>query len=80
LPVVSQSNKLLGIVTIDDMLWVAEEEFSEDMQKMGGTEALEQPYLEIPLLKLFQKRIVWLIVLFLVKCLLQQRWDIFRMK
>ncbi|HEX3164840.1 MAG TPA: magnesium transporter [Chitinophagaceae bacterium] len=65
LPVVSQSNKLLGIVTIDDMLWVAEEEFSEDMQKMGGTEALEQPYLEIPLLKLFQKRIVWLIVLFL---------------
>jgi magnesium transporter len=65
LPVVSQSNKLLGIVTIDDMLWVAEEEFSEDMQKMGGTEALEQPYLEIPLIKLFQKRIVWLIVLFL---------------
>jgi magnesium transporter len=65
LPVVSQSNKLLGIVTIDDMLWVAEEEFSEDMQKMGGTEALEQPYLEIPLFKLFQKRIVWLVVLFL---------------
>ena len=65
LPVVSQSNKLLGIVTIDDMLWVAEEEFSEDMQKMGGTEALDQPYLEIPLFKLFQKRIVWLIVLFL---------------
>lgn len=65
LPVVSQSNKLLGIVTIDDVLWVAEEEFSEDMQKMGGTEALDQPYLEMPILKLFQKRIVWLIVLFL---------------
>jgi magnesium transporter len=65
LPVVSQSNKLLGIVTIDDMLWVAEEEFSEDMQKMGGTEALDQPYLEIPLFKLFQKRIVWLVVLFI---------------
>jgi len=65
LPVVSNSSKLLGIVTIDDILWVAEEEFSEDMQKMGGTEALNQPYLEIPLLKLFQKRIVWLIVLFL---------------
>jgi len=65
LPVVSQSNKLLGIVTIDDILWVAEEEFSEDMQKMGGTEALEQPYLEMPLFKLFQKRIVWLVVLFL---------------
>ena len=65
LPVVSQSNKLLGIVTIDDMFWVAEEEFSEDMQKMGGTEALEQPYLDVPIFKLFQKRIVWLIVLFL---------------
>jgi magnesium transporter len=65
LPVVSNSNKLLGIVTIDDMLWVAEEEFSEDMQKMGGTEALEQPYLETPIFRLFKKRIVWLVVLFL---------------
>lgn len=65
LPVVSNSNKLLGIVTIDDMLWVASEEFSEDMQKIGGTEALEQPYLEMPLLKLFKKRVVWLIVLFI---------------
>jgi magnesium transporter len=64
LPVVSQSNKLLGIVTIDDILWVAEEEFSEDMQKMGGTEALEQPYLEVPLRKLYQKRIIWLLILF----------------
>lgn len=65
LPVVSNSNKLLGIVTIDDILWVAEEEYSEDMQKMGGTEALEQPYLDMPLLQLFKKRIVWLVVLFL---------------
>jgi magnesium transporter len=65
LPVVNDSNKLLGIVTIDDILWVASEEFSEDMQKIGGTEALDQPYLEMPLFKLFQKRIVWLVVLFL---------------
>jgi len=65
IPVVSQSNKLLGIVTIDDMFWVAEEEFSEDMQKMGGTEALEQPYLEVPLKKLYQKRIIWLLILFI---------------
>ena len=64
LPVVSHGNKLLGIVTIDDILWVAEEEFSEDMQKMGGTEALEQPYLEVPLAKLYKKRIVWLLILF----------------
>ncbi|MBL7735161.1 MAG: magnesium transporter, partial [Chitinophagaceae bacterium] len=52
-------------VTIDDVLWVANEEFSEDMQKMGGTEALNEPYLEIPLMKLFKKRVIWLIVLFL---------------
>jgi magnesium transporter len=65
LPVVSNSNKLLGIVTIDDILWVAAEEFSEDIQKIGGTQALEAPYLEIPLFKLFRKRIGWLVVLFL---------------
>lgn len=65
LPVVDDKNILLGIVTIDDVLWVANEEFSEDMQKIGGTEALDEPYLEMPLLKLFKKRVVWLIVLFL---------------
>jgi magnesium transporter len=65
LPVVDNNNFLLGIVTIDDVLWVANEEFSEDMQKMGGTEALEEPYLEISIFKLFKKRVGWLIVLFL---------------
>lgn len=65
LPVISNSNKLLGIVTIDDILWVASEEFSEDIQKIGGTQALEEPYLEIPLFRLFRKRIGWLVVLFL---------------
>jgi magnesium transporter len=65
LPVVNDDDILMGIVTIDDVLWVANEEFSEDMQKMGGTEALDEPYLEIPILKLFKKRVVWLIVLFI---------------
>ncbi|HVE62149.1 MAG TPA: magnesium transporter, partial [Chitinophagaceae bacterium] len=65
LPVVSKSNKLLGIVTIDDVLWVANEEFSEDIQKIGGTSALDQPYLEMPLIALFKKRVVWLMVLFI---------------
>lgn len=65
LPVVNDNDILLGIVTIDDVLWIANEEFSEDMQKMGGTEALDEPYLEIPILKLFKKRVVWLIVLFI---------------
>ncbi len=65
LPVTDENNILLGIVTIDDILWVAEEEYSEDMQKIGGTEALDEPYLEMPLLKLFKKRIGWLVILFL---------------
>lgn len=65
LPVTDDNNILLGIVTIDDMLWVANEEFSEDMQKMGGTEALDEPYLDTPFFKLIQKRVGWLIVLFL---------------
>ena len=64
LPVISKSNKLLGIITIDDILWVAGEEFSEDMQKMGGTAALDEPYLDVPLFKLYKKRIIWLIILF----------------
>ncbi len=56
---------MLGIVTIDGILWVASEEFSEDIQKIGGTAALDQPYLEMPLIALFKKRVVWLIVLFI---------------
>src|ERR1700742_413511 len=65
LPVLDNDNIMLGIVTIDDVLWIAQEEFSEDIQKIGGTEALDEPYLEISLLKLFKKRVVWLVVLFL---------------
>lgn len=65
LPVTDDHNVLLGIVTIDDMLWVTSEEFSEDMQKMGGSQALEQPYLDVPLLQLFGKRVGWLIILFI---------------
>jgi magnesium transporter len=69
LPVLDDKKVLLGIVTIDDVLWITQEEFSEDIQKIGGTEALDEPYLEMPLLKLFKKRIVWLVVLFLSEML-----------
>ena len=65
LPVTDDKNVLLGIITIDDVLWIANEEFSEDIQKIGGTEALDEPYLEIPIFKLFKKRITWLVVLFI---------------
>jgi magnesium transporter len=69
LPVLDNNNILLGIVTIDDVLWITQEEFSEDIQKIGGTEALDEPYLEMPILRLFKKRVVWLIVLFLSEML-----------
>ncbi len=65
LPVVDDNNILLGIVTIDDVLWVAQEEFTEDIQKIGGTEALDAPYLDIGIFKLVKKRASWLVILFL---------------
>jgi len=69
LPVVDDYNVLLGIVTIDDVLWVTNEEFSEDIQKIGGAEALDQPYLETPFFSLIKKRVGWLIILFLSEML-----------
>ncbi|MBB2150817.1 magnesium transporter [Pedobacter gandavensis] len=65
LPVVDDHNVLLGIVTVDDILWIANEEYTEDMQKIGGTQALDEPYLDMPILGLFKRRIGWLVVLFL---------------
>ncbi len=65
LPVVDSEEKLLGIVTVDDMLDVQEEEATEDIQKLGGVEALEEPYMDAPILELVKKRAVWLVVLFL---------------
>ncbi|OKS85437.1 magnesium transporter [Mucilaginibacter polytrichastri] len=65
LPVTDKDNILLGIVTVDDILWIANEEYTEDIQKIGGTEALDEPYLDIPLLRLVKKRVSWLIILFL---------------
>jgi magnesium transporter len=65
LPVVDSNGYLIGIVTVDDMLDVAEEEETEDIQKFGGIEALEEPYIDVPLLQLVKKRAVWLVVLFL---------------
>lgn len=65
LPVVDDNNVLLGIVTVDDILWIANEEYTEDMHKIGGTQALDEPYLDMPIFGLFRRRIGWLVVLFL---------------
>ncbi|WP_442590527.1 magnesium transporter [Pedobacter sp. AW31-3R] len=65
LPVTDDNDVLLGIVTVDDILWIANEEYTEDMHKIGGTQALDEPYLDMPIFGLFKRRIGWLVVLFL---------------
>src|ERR1700737_218462 len=65
LPVLDPSGVLVGIVTSDDMLDVAEEVATEDIQKLGGMEALDEPYTTIPFLRMVKKRATWLILLFL---------------
>jgi magnesium transporter len=65
LPVVDSGGVVVGIVTSDDMLDVAEEEATEDIQKFGGMEALDEPYMRIPLWRMVRKRAGWLIILFL---------------
>jgi magnesium transporter len=64
LPVTDSQGILVGIITIDDVLDVAEEEATEDIQKLGGMQALEAPYMESPFLEMIKKRAGWLSVLF----------------
>ena len=65
LPVVDKNNILIGIVTVDDILDVAEEEATEDIQKLGGVEALEESYSTIPVFNMLKKRAGWLGLLFI---------------
>ncbi len=65
LPVIDSEEKLLGIVTVDDILDLIEEEATEDIQMLGGVQALEDPYMDAPIMELVKKRAVWLVVLFL---------------
>ncbi|MFN4811171.1 MAG: magnesium transporter [Bacteroidota bacterium] len=64
LPVIDKNGLLLGIVTMDDVLRLSKEEDTEDIQKLGGVEALEEPYMDVPIPLMIRKRAVWLIVLF----------------
>jgi magnesium transporter len=65
LPVLDSSGVLVGVVTVDDVLDVVEEEATEDIHKMGAMEALESPYLQTGLPAVIQKRVGWLVLLFL---------------
>ena len=63
IPVVDSEDRLKGIITFDDIVDVVEEEATEDIQKIGGMEALEMPYLQTGLFEMIKKRAVWLSVL-----------------
>ena len=64
IPVVDPENRIVGIVTVDDALEVLEEEVTEDMQKLGGMEAFDSPYLRTSLFEMIKKRAGWLAILF----------------
>jgi len=65
IPVVDPEGRIKGIVTVDDIVDVVQEEATEDAQKFGGMEALEEPYLQIALSRMIKKRGGWLAALFL---------------
>ncbi len=69
LPVVNEEDILLGIITVDDVVDVLEDEATEDIQRMGGALPLEQPYLETGVFQIAKKRIGWLMLLFLTEML-----------
>lgn len=64
LPVTDSQGVLVGIITVDDVLDAAEEEATEDIQRIGGMEALEAPYLDSGIGEMMRKRVGWLTVLF----------------
>jgi magnesium transporter len=65
LPIMDNDGFLLGVITIDDVLDVMEKNDTQDIQKFGGLEALDYPYVKTPLLEMVKKRAGWLVVLFL---------------
>jgi len=77
LPVVDRRGVLLGVVTVDDVLDVAEETATREIQKFGGLEALEEAYAATPVLELVRKRATWLIVLFLGEMLTASAMGVF---
>jgi magnesium transporter len=69
LPVVDNFGILIGIVTVDDVFDVAEEEATEDIQKLAGVSALEEPFPTIPIFSMVRKRAIWLTILFVAQIL-----------
>ncbi|MCB8980172.1 MAG: magnesium transporter [Ardenticatenaceae bacterium] len=68
-PVVNDNHELLGVVTVDDVLDIFEEEVTEDIQRLGGSEPLDQPYFAVSVFQIVRKRIGWLLLLFVASTL-----------
>jgi len=69
IPVVDGDGHMKGVVTVDDIVDVVQEEATEDIQKIGGMEALDEPYLDIGLFRMIRKRAGWLSALFMSETL-----------
>jgi magnesium transporter len=69
IPIVDRNNHLVGVATVDDVLDVLAEEATEDIQRLGGSEPLENPYFAVSVLQVVRKRIVWLLLLFVASLL-----------
>lgn len=69
MPVVDEAGVLFGVVTVDDVLDVIQEEATEDIQRLGGSEPLEQPYFTVSIGRMARKRLVWLLLLFVASTL-----------
>jgi magnesium transporter len=78
IPVVDDANRMKGIVTADDIMAVVQEEATEDIQKLGGSGVLEEPYLQVGVGRLVQKRATWLIVLLLAGTLTASALEYFQ--
>src|SRR5262245_24436288 len=65
MPIVDSEGRIKGVVNLNDIVDVVQEEATEDIQKLGGVETLDAPYLQIPLLRMIRKRAGWLAALFL---------------
>ncbi len=69
IPVVDKNGRLVGVVTVDDVLDIFKEEVTEDIQRLGGSEPLDQPYFAASVLQIVGKRIGWLLLLFVASTL-----------
>lgn len=67
LPVVTEEQRMIGIITVDDLIDVIHEEATEDIQKLGGSEPLNEPYFEASIWSIFRKRLPWLLILFVAE-------------